>query len=86
VNSLRFLSSLPDASGKSLLRKHGFEYMLSPMVEYTSCIIMQAIPARVILVLAEALSADPLAEADIPKVMCSYSILSEQLICVADRL
>ena len=47
---------------------------------------MQAIPARVILVLAEALSADPLAEADIPKVMCSYSILSEQLICVADRL
>ena len=48
VNSLRFLSSLPDASGKSLLRKLGFGYMLSPMVAYTSRIIMQAIPARVI--------------------------------------
>jgi len=44
-----FLSSLPDASGKSLLRKLGFGYMLSPMVAYTSRIIMQAIPARVIL-------------------------------------
>jgi len=48
VNSLRFLSSLPDASGKSLLRKLGFGYMLSPMVACTSRIIMQAIPARVI--------------------------------------
>ena len=48
VNSLLFLSGLPDASGKSLLRKLGFGYMLSPMVAYTSCIIMQAIPARVI--------------------------------------
>jgi len=47
-NSLWFLSSLPDASGKSLLRKLGFRYMLSPMVAYTSRIIMQAIPARVI--------------------------------------
>jgi len=46
---LRFLSSLPDASGKSLLRKLGFGYMLSPIVAYTSRIIMQAIPARVIL-------------------------------------
>jgi len=45
---LWFLSSLPDASGKSLLRKLGFGYMLSPMVAYTSLIIMQAIPARVI--------------------------------------
>ena len=33
---------------KSLLRKLGFGYMLSPMVAYTSRIIMQAIPARVI--------------------------------------
>jgi len=49
VHSLRFLSSLPDASGKSLIRKLGFGYMLSPMVAYTSCIIMQAIPARVIV-------------------------------------
>ena len=48
MNSLRFLSSLPDASGKSLLRKLGFGYMLSTMVAYTSRIIMQAIPARVI--------------------------------------
>ena len=48
MNSLWFLSSLPDASGKSLLRKLGFRYMLSPMVAYTSRIIMQAIPARVI--------------------------------------
>ena len=50
MNSLRFLSSLPDASGKSLLRKLGFGYMLSPMVAYTSRIIMQAIPARVITI------------------------------------
>ena len=49
VNSLWFLSSFPDASGKSLLRKLGFGYMLSPMVAYTSRIIMQAIPARVIV-------------------------------------
>jgi len=49
VNSFRFLSSLPDASGKSLLRKLGFGYMLSPMVAYTSRIIMQTIPARVIV-------------------------------------
>ena len=49
VNSLWFLSSLPDASRKSLLKKLGFGYMLSPMVAYTSRIIMQAIPARVIL-------------------------------------
>jgi len=48
MNSLWFLSSLPDASGKSLLRKLGFGYMLSLMVAYTSRIIMQAIPARVI--------------------------------------
>ena len=48
VNSLWFLSSLPDASGKSLLRKLGFGYMLSLMVAYTSRIIMQAIPTRVI--------------------------------------
>ena len=48
MNTLRFLSSLPDASGKSLLRKLGFGYMLSPMVAYTSRIIMQAITARVI--------------------------------------
>ena len=48
MNSLGFLSSLPDASGKSLLRKLGFGYMLSPMVAYTWRIIMQAIPARVI--------------------------------------
>jgi len=48
VNSLWFLSSLPDASGKSLLRMLGFGYMLSPMVAYTLGIIMQAIPARVI--------------------------------------
>jgi len=48
VNCLWFLSSLPDASGKSLLRKLGFGYMLSPMVAYTLRIIMQAIPARVI--------------------------------------
>jgi len=39
MNSLRFLSSLPDASGKSLLRKLGFGYMLSPMVAYTSRLI-----------------------------------------------
>jgi len=48
VNSSWFLNSLPDASGKSLLRKLQFGYMLSPMVAYTSRIIMQAIPARVI--------------------------------------
>jgi len=48
MNSLWFLSGLPDASGKSLLRRLGFGYMLSPMVAYTSHIIMQAIPARVI--------------------------------------
>jgi len=47
VNSLGFLSSLPDASGKSLLRELGFGYMLSLIVAYTSCINMQAIPARV---------------------------------------
>jgi len=45
---LRFLSSLPDASRKSLLMKLGFGYMLSLMVAYTSRIIMQAISARVI--------------------------------------
>jgi len=49
VHSLGFLCSLPDASGKSLLRQLGFGYMLSPMVAYTSRIIMQAIPARVII-------------------------------------
>ena len=49
MNSLWFLSSLPDASGKFLLRKLGFGYMLSPMVAYTLRIIMQAIPAWVIL-------------------------------------
>ena len=48
VNSLWFLSSLPDASGNSLLRQLGFGYMLSPMVAYTLRMIMQAIPARVI--------------------------------------
>ena len=48
MNSFRFLSSLLDASGKTLLRELGFGYMLSPMVAYTSRIIMQAIPARVI--------------------------------------
>jgi len=35
--------------GSPLLRKLGFGYMLSPMVAYTSRIIMQAIPARVIM-------------------------------------
>jgi len=49
VNQLRFLSRPPDASGKSLLKELGFGYMLSPMVAYTLRIIMQAIPARVIL-------------------------------------
>jgi len=43
--------------GSPLLRKLGFGYMLSPMVAYTSRIIMQAIPARVIiLVFATAFS------------------------------
>ena len=48
MNSLGLLSSLPDASGKALLRELGFGYMLSLMVAYTSRIIMQAISARVI--------------------------------------
>ena len=49
MNSLGFLSTLPDASGKSLLRELRFRYMLSLIVAYTSRIIMQAIPARVII-------------------------------------
>ena len=48
MNSLRFLCSLPDASGKSLLREFGFGSMLSLMVASSSDIIMQAIRARVI--------------------------------------
>ena len=49
MNSYSILSSLPDASRKSLLRELGFRYMLFPMVAYISRIIMQAIPARVIV-------------------------------------
>ena len=52
MNCLWFLSGLPDASGKSVLRKLGFGYMLSPMMAYTSRIIMQAIPARLIYAVA----------------------------------
>ena len=48
MNSYLILSSLPDASGKFLLRELGLGYMLSPMVAYISRIIMQAISARVI--------------------------------------
>ena len=50
MNSYSILSSLPDTSGKSLLRELRFGYMLSPMMTYTSCIILQAISARVIVV------------------------------------
>ena len=53
MNSFRFLSSLLDASGKTLLRELGFGYMLSPMVAYTSHILIQAIPARVIHISCE---------------------------------
>jgi len=49
VNSFWFLSSLPGASGKSLLRELGLANMLSPMVAYTSRIIMLGIPIRVIV-------------------------------------
>jgi len=42
------VSSLLDASWKSLLREHWFGYMLSLMMAYTSGIILPAIPARVI--------------------------------------
>ena len=48
MNSYYVLSSLLDASGKSLLKEIGIGCMLSPIVAYTSSIIMQAIPARVI--------------------------------------
>ena len=44
---MRFVSSVSDASGKSLVVELRFEYMLCPMVAYTSSTITQAIPARV---------------------------------------
>ena len=48
MNSFHILSSFLDVSGKLVLKELGFGYMFSPIVTYTSRIIMQAIPARVI--------------------------------------